>query len=46
LLNFSVATGFGTLTTYNSSGVVVGTPRSIAGAIINLPPTGASFKIT
>jgi hypothetical protein len=46
VLNFSAATGFGTLTVYNSTGGVVGTPRSITGAVINLPSNGASFEIT
>jgi hypothetical protein len=46
LLNFSTATGFGTLTTYNGGGGIVGTPQSIAGSIISLDPSGASFIIT
>jgi hypothetical protein len=45
VLDFSAATGTGTFTAYNSGGVV-GTPQSIAGAIISLPTNGTYFILT
>jgi hypothetical protein len=44
LINFSAATGFGTLKIYNSGGSEISS-QPIGGALINLPTTGASFII-